>query len=80
LENNLELASSKSSSNQLIAVGVSSIPVDCEVGEEAFHGLIERDVMSAEFVSLKIVFEVRGRKLMPLDHSRILSVCVLANP
>jgi len=80
LENNLELASSKSSSNQLIAVGVSLIPVDFEIGEEAFHGLIERDVMSAEFVSLKIVFEVRGRKLMPLDHSRILSVCVLANP
>ena len=78
LENNLELASSECSSNQLVAITVSFVPVDFEVGEETFHGLLESDVMSAELVLLKIVFEVGGGKLMPIDHSRILSTCALA--
>ena len=79
LENNLELASSERSSNQLIAVTVSFVPVDFEVAEETFHGLIESDAMSAELVLFKIIFEVRGREPMPIDHPYILLTCVMAN-
>jgi hypothetical protein len=58
LKDNLELASSYSLADELVAVLVFFVSPHLEIGKETFDSLFERDSMRSKFVILEIIFKV----------------------
>jgi hypothetical protein len=52
----------------LIAITIGLVPSHYEVGKEALYRLFEGNAVPAKLIALKVVFEVGGRKAMPVDH------------
>jgi hypothetical protein len=58
LKDNLELASSHSLADELVAILVFFVSPHLEIGKETFDSLFERDSMDSKFVILEIIFKV----------------------
>jgi hypothetical protein len=71
LEDDLQLSSSQCATEQLIAIPISFIPMNLEVGKEALNRFIERYSVFGEFIVFKVVFEIRRSKPIPIDHGSL---------
>jgi hypothetical protein len=71
LEDDLQLSSSQCATEQLIAIPISFIPMNLEVGKEALDRFIERYSVFGEFIVLKVVFKIRRSKPIPIDHDSL---------
>jgi len=58
LEDDLELASSESRSNELIPIFELLVSTDVEIRKEAFDSFVEGNVMSHEFVVLEVILKI----------------------
>jgi len=58
LKDNLELASSYSLADELVAIPKFLVSSNLEIGKETFDSLFERDSMRSKFVILEIIFKI----------------------
>jgi len=51
----------------LIAVTVGLVSTDREVGKETLYRLFEGDTVPGKLIAFEVVFDVGGRKAMPVE-------------
>jgi hypothetical protein len=68
LKDDSEPSPANGSPEQLVPVAVGFVPAQFEVGEEALHCFLERNVVNGQFISFEIILEVSRGEAMPIDQ------------